>query len=131
MANRESLVISTVIALVGVGIIAGVLYANLTLDLAAEYEAFIGNCGELAGRSQFTDTGLGWSPSELNGSYVEACRNTTLSEYRLARTQSNRTTPFNLLQWTGYLGVGCLFLGGGLALIRHSLRADSGDEPEP
>lgn len=119
--------ISAVIALVGVGIIAAVLYANLTLDLATEYEAFVENCSSLPGQTGFTDLGLGWSPSELNESHAQVCANTTFPEYQTARLQSNWTTPFNPVQWAGYLGVGCLVLGGGLVLFRHSQHAGASD----
>jgi len=109
--------------LVGIGILGGITYANLTGEVTrAEYNEYANNCDALANETRLAETGIGREPVELNQTAVQWCQNTSYAEYRQAKVASMRTTPFNWKQWALYGGAGLIITGFGVVVLRQEWR---------
>lgn len=119
---RGSVVIALGLALVGFGLFAGLVYADLTTTITrAEYDQYQANCDELANQSRPSDPGIGMEQVELNETAVRQCRNTTFEQYRTGRIQSVYQAPLSARQWLLFGGPALVMGAGGVALLRQEL----------
>ncbi|GGO00253.1 hypothetical protein [Haloarcula pellucida] len=119
---RASLAIAVAVTLLGVGALAGLVYAEVTTTVTrVAYEDYRAGCADLAGETRLVDGGLGIREITLNETHVRRCENTTDEEYRQQRRQSLQTAPIGLAQWFWYGSMGALLTGGGVLLLRREL----------
>ena len=120
--NVASTAVALGVVLLGTGILAGLVYTDLTTTVTREeYAAFQANCDDLANGSQLVDAGVGLRREPLDESHAASCRNASFEAYRSARVRAMDRPPLNARQWGLYGGAGLAFLSGGAVLLRQEL----------